>query len=70
MTLRYTRVAVEGCLKGEAELTAVLERVYHGEVPEAELKEFVDLTPIADDGTITRADFDATVATMRAKATE
>ena len=48
----------------------VLEKVYHGEVPAAELKCFIDLTMIAEDGTITRAAFDATVATMRAKATE
>ena len=61
---------MDGCLKGEAELTAVLEKVYHGEVPSAELKEFIDLTPIAEDGTITRADFDATVAMMRVKAKE
>ena len=39
-------------------------------MPAAELKCFIDLTTIAEDGTITRADFDATVATMRAKATE
>ena len=66
----YRKVAVEGCLKGQGELTEVLVKVYHGEVPAAELQTFLDVTPVAEDGTITRADFDASVAKMRAMAQE
>mmetsp|Transcript_5658 Transcript_5658/g.9608 ORF Transcript_5658/g.9608 Transcript_5658/m.9608 type:complete len:187 (+) Transcript_5658:87-647(+) len=66
----FNRVAVNGCLSGEAELVEVLEKVYHGEVPAAELQMFIDATAVAEDGTITRAAFDDTVASMRAKATE
>lgn len=66
----FDRVAVENKLSGEAELTKVLETVYHGDVPDDELASFKKAVPFEEDGSVTKEALMTGVADMRAQAAD
>ena len=64
----FDYVAIDGKLSSVTDLTNVLERVYHGEVPDDELASFISAVPTEEDGSITKESYIAGIANMRSQA--